>query len=660
MINLQNRTFIGVVADNKDPKKLGRCRIRVINIFDNIPVEDIPWATPWKDLNGNSFILPEVGKLLTVIFDQGDIYKPEYIYAEHYNKNLENKLASLDMDDYTSMKALLFDHKTQIYVNESEGLKIEHKYNNINIGYSDISLNLKDTMSNLNLGDARADQQIILGNNFLDWFDEFVEILTTTPMVDLNENPICPHPLLIDHVKGNDPKRPSYEMLRDSKFLSWHIRACDNDDIHTVKNTVGQPETSDGNGNSFPVHRFNFGQAGDFLRTFDKLTNLAKRIKDCPRPWKKKKKKFDSRYNPPQQKRPLGSGSQNNNSDSSSSETSTSNYQSAKPTQNPYNPDNSKPADGIGNAFNSPATSQDYSKIDPQKEFEFYEEEDDMGKLVRYLESKSGSSPVSGKSEDYVIFEDPYVLNIIAFRNKKHEYGKITNRFDDQLWVAFKDEKNQWDTIRKYSVTTMPGHKIVDGKKVTPAILPDNVGFINYGQYINSYVMGYHNPDDYGKRHPALICDKVGIRLNKKKGKPSRDRYVNTVVNTQFGENIDGWVYGTGMNIHCVIPLDNSLYGDDNFPRASAIFEEVNNWSMGCIVFNNPTQYREFIGLCEEQKKKAKKSQYTLTVASLREFELFESELDFGDEIQGDFDEDITDRFQDSDPEDADDENIDY
>ena len=89
------KTYIGIILENKDPKKLGRCRIKVIDVFDDIPVEDIPWATPWKDLNGNSFNLPEKGKVVTVIFDSGNIYKPEFIYSDHYNINLETKLSKL-------------------------------------------------------------------------------------------------------------------------------------------------------------------------------------------------------------------------------------------------------------------------------------------------------------------------------------------------------------------------------------------------------------------------------------------------------------------------------------------------------------------------------------------------------------------------------------
>jgi len=643
MQDLKSETFLGLVVNNKDPRKIGRCKVRVINIFDGIPVEDIPWATPWRDLNGNAFMVPEVGKMVTVVFDQGNIYKPEFIYAEHYNKNLEDKLQTLSqksndskkLDDYTSMKVLMYDHNTQVYVNESEGLKIDHKYNNLHIEENSITLNLKDKNGTLNLGDASTDQPIILGKNFMEWFDEFLNILlyngyfSSTPGA-----PAVAQPKLFDHVL-------KYYRDRDPKFLSHHVKAVDNQMINTVINTS----------DSFPVHRQNFGQAGDTLKSLkpnglpglpglpselNDIINLAKRLKDAPRPWKKRKKRFDAKYKSPQEKNPIDGGTNQEGVPKSS-----------PPMQNVSNPDNSKPADGIGNTYNSPANTQDSSKVDPQKVIEFYEEEDETGKLVRYLESKSGSSPVTGKSEDYVVYEDPYVLNIIAFRNRQHEYGTITNRFDDELWVLFKDEKNQWSTIRRFTVTTVPGYKVVDGKKIDPPVLPDNVGFINYGQYVNSYKLGYHNPDDYGKKHPALICDKVGIRMNKRKGVYSKNKYVNTVINTQIGIDTDGWVYGGGMNIHGAIPLDESVYGDGTNPKAGIVYDEVNNWSMGCVVFNNPSQYREFLGLCEDQRIKGKRSQFTVTVASYREFELFESDSFVEDESNEIYDDDLDSRFPD-------------
>lgn len=219
---LKDRIFIGVVEDNNDPKKLGRCRCRVLNIFDEIPVEDIPWATPWKDLNGNQFIVPDKGKVVSIVFDEGNVYKPEFIYAEHYNINLEKKLAELSGANYTSMRALMFDHKTQIYSNDAEGLKMDYKFNNINIREDSINLNLKDNFSKVNIGSAISDQQAILGNHFLNWFDKFINILASNSHLGNLAAPLVPTPGFLNIVE-------EYYSLRDPKFLSHHVNIVDND-----------------------------------------------------------------------------------------------------------------------------------------------------------------------------------------------------------------------------------------------------------------------------------------------------------------------------------------------------------------------------------------------------------------------------------------------
>lgn len=235
---ITNKTYIGVVVDNQDPKKIGRIKVSVLGIYEDMSTEDMPWAIPWKDLNGNVFNIPELGKVVIIVFDQDDRDSPEYIYAEHYNVNLENKLSKLSDEDYISMKSLIFDHKTQIYTNDSEGLIIDHKFQNINLTEDGINLNLKDNNNKLNIGDAKADQQVILGNHFFEWMNNFLNALQSGGLFN-GGGPTVPNPSLIKLII-------EFQAMKDLKFLSHHVNIVDNNKVTTVKSNDRENESQYG------------------------------------------------------------------------------------------------------------------------------------------------------------------------------------------------------------------------------------------------------------------------------------------------------------------------------------------------------------------------------------------------------------------------------
>ena len=217
-----SKTYIGPVVDNNDPEKIGRVRVKVMDVFDDLKDEEIPWDSPWKDLNGNQFNIPDKGKVVTVIFENGNKNNPEYISSDHYNENLENKLKQLSKSDYLSMKSLLYDHKTQIYVNDTEGLKIDHKFNNINIKEESISLNLKDNHRKLNLGSENAAQRAILGDTFTNWLDELLAIFMSGAFLGNFGAKVVPAPKLIKHIQ-------LYKATKNTKILSKNVFIVDND-----------------------------------------------------------------------------------------------------------------------------------------------------------------------------------------------------------------------------------------------------------------------------------------------------------------------------------------------------------------------------------------------------------------------------------------------
>lgn len=91
-----DKRYNGVVEDNNDPERLGRCKVRVMGLYDNIPTEYLPWALPDFNFVGSSkgsFIVPELETVVNVYYDDDDIYQPRY-----FSKTLDIKHLTFEAD----------------------------------------------------------------------------------------------------------------------------------------------------------------------------------------------------------------------------------------------------------------------------------------------------------------------------------------------------------------------------------------------------------------------------------------------------------------------------------------------------------------------------------------------------------------------------------
>lgn len=225
-MKVERKLYMGIVEDNIDPNKKGKIKVRVQSLYNSIPTEDIPYASPFMDLAGKSFKVPSIGKIVNILFLTDDLYDPYYIFSENYNINLENKLKSLDNNEYVNFIAMLFDERTQIYANDEE-LTIDHLYNKITINKESINHELKDNSQKLNLGDRGADQEAVLGTRWFEWFNKFVNtLLQPTSLLGNLASPIVKpkiDKLLVEYLKI----QPT--------FVSNHVKIVDNNEVSKLK-----------------------------------------------------------------------------------------------------------------------------------------------------------------------------------------------------------------------------------------------------------------------------------------------------------------------------------------------------------------------------------------------------------------------------------------
>jgi hypothetical protein len=174
------------------------------------------------------------------------------------------------------------------------------------------------------------------------------------------------------------------------------------------------------------------------------------------------------------------------------------------------------------------------------------------------------------KKNDYTIYEQPYELNIVGIRKVETQ----PNKFDDKLFVFYKDDSNQW-VVNEYPITTDPGTYWLENPMSSMG-----TAMLKEGQWIDSYEQGFHK----------------GQYLALRQAKPLtvyRDYDRNATFD--IGTNESTGIYG--INIHKA--------GEDS--------QDVNKWSAGCQVFQKKDDFDKFMALTNIHRDKyGNKYTYTL------------------------------------------------
>lgn len=207
--NLRDTHWLGEVVDITDPNAVGRCRIRVFGKFDLLEVEDIPWANPSNTSANGSYLVPNLGDIVSVYFDNGNIYNPIY-----KNQTVVDATFKEEVLDNTSNPEAV----TSLVYDSVKGIRIYHSPENglvITTGNgpeSDPAIRVSNEGKiYLNASD------IFIANGFNDESEPAVKGQTLTDYLDKIVETISNH----THISGSGPVNPVTKM--DMKFLKLKL-----------------------------------------------------------------------------------------------------------------------------------------------------------------------------------------------------------------------------------------------------------------------------------------------------------------------------------------------------------------------------------------------------------------------------------------------------
>lgn len=164
--NLWGTVWIGEVISTDDKLKLGRVKVKIFGKFDELEDEVIPWSIPYNQLSTGTVIIPKVGDIVNVFFENGDENIPFYFSTI---KTSDEAVAELE-GDYPKVWSIVYDKRMgedgegnagtertlEIFYTETQGLIIRKNETFIQLKNEDESILLKNgkTQRVINISDS--------------------------------------------------------------------------------------------------------------------------------------------------------------------------------------------------------------------------------------------------------------------------------------------------------------------------------------------------------------------------------------------------------------------------------------------------------------------------------------------------------------------------
>lgn len=212
-----DKVLLGIIVDNNDPTRSGRAKIRVRGVFDEIPDEDLPWASQSSVVSfgskdgGGQVSVPKIGSLVTVSFDNGNWYAPYFTATWGTDPTLVEAFSSDENgESYFGAHSLLYDTEAKpgplkMIYQTNNGLLIELGESKFHLSYdgSDLKVVIKIKDNEINMDGSKivinsgnielgedASESIIKGDLFKSYFDTHIHATPAGP----SDRPTFPMP----------------------------------------------------------------------------------------------------------------------------------------------------------------------------------------------------------------------------------------------------------------------------------------------------------------------------------------------------------------------------------------------------------------------------------------------------------------------------------